>query len=90
MKQLCIITLTLLAGCGGPPPTPPTGSACASDANIRETCWTCASEPVCAWWASDDPAHRGCHARTDQMPHDDVVVVRLSDACNELPEGTDR
>jgi hypothetical protein len=83
MKKLLLVML--LVGCGARDVVPPTGSECSRDGNIAETCWTCASEPVCAWWGSENPDHRGCHARTDAMPHEDVVVVRLSDACNELP-----
>lgn len=85
MHFLLLTFALVLFSCGPRDVVPPTGSECNRDPNLAETCWTCASEPVCAWWGSTNTEHRGCHARTDTMPHEDVTVVRVSDDCNELP-----
>jgi hypothetical protein len=89
MSKLYYTVAVLLLACGSTGPTPPTGAQCSTSRDIRETCWTCASEPACAWWASEDADIRGCRARTDSPP-EAATVVRVSDDCNDLAPGTDR
>jgi len=84
MRYLLLLALALVS-CGPRDVVPPTGSECSRDANIAETCWTCSSEPACAWWGTTNDDLRGCHARVDLMQHEDVTVVRISDDCNSLP-----
>ncbi len=83
MHRLILIAFLFMVGCPGPAPTPPTSHECFADPDIRQSCSTCASTPVCAWCASEDPQRRGCYPRDE--PFDcDGEVVRVSDLCSEL------
>lgn len=89
MKKLLLAILLL--GCSGARPEPLTGSECSTDGDVGETCWTCASDPACAWCPSTDPNVRGCYDRTGPfLCGEGAPVIRVSDRCNDLPEGTDR
>lgn len=84
MRFLLLPLACLLLSCGGARPLPTTQDQCSTDHNVRETCWTCASEPSCAWWGTEDSTVRGCYARSEHPPLT-VSRVVISDACNQLP-----
>lgn len=89
MKNILPLLALFLLGCPGPDPVPPTSHECFDDAEIRQSCSTCASAPVCAWCASPDGQRRGCYPRNE--PFDcDGQVVRISDDCSELEDGLHR
>lgn len=86
---LAVFTVGVLVGSCGTDPHPPTSSACFDDPDVRLSCSTCASTPVCAWCASPDAQRRGCYPRAE--PFDcDGEVVRISDICSDLSDGLHR
>lgn len=81
LLPMLFVLASILVGC--PPPQPLTGAQCATD-ETRKNCGLCASDPACAWCASEVPAQVGCRDRSRTI---DCAgpVIRLLEAC-EGPE----
>lgn len=89
---LCVFAIVaIVLGVAGCPsnPTPPTSSACFDDEDTRESCYTCASTPVCGWCPAADGQRRGCYPRTQPVDCEGLELVTISDACNALADDRD-
>lgn len=89
LSVFALVAIVLgLAGCPSNP-TPPTSSACFDDEDTRESCYTCASTPVCGWCPASDGQRRGCYPRTQPVDCEGLELVTISDACNALEDDRD-